>query len=72
MYGFFKRNCLGLQKFLSLTQSPLVFAARSCGDLSFMHWNHGLGVCWWQKWDPGVGQGCEVPPHLVDLYYILK
>ena len=25
MCGFFKRNCLGLQEFLPLTQSPLVF-----------------------------------------------
>ena len=25
---FFKRNCLGLQKFLLPTQSPLIFAAR--------------------------------------------
>ena len=40
--GFFKRSCLGLQKFLLLTQSPLVFAARSYGDLSSWHWNPGL------------------------------
>ena len=32
--GFFKRNCLGLQKFLPPTQSLLGFGARSCGDLS--------------------------------------
>ena len=35
--GFFKGNCLGLQKFLPLTQSPLIFAARSCGVLSSCH-----------------------------------
>ena len=49
--GFFKRNCLGLQQFLPLTQSPLVFAARSCGDLSSWHWNPGLAglVCGWDS-----------------------
>ena len=41
--GFFKRNSPGLQKFLPPTQSPLVFAARSYGDLSSWHWNPGLG-----------------------------
>ena len=44
LYGFFKRNCLGLQKFLPLTQSLLVFVARSFGDLPFWHWNPGLGL----------------------------
>ena len=43
MYGSFKRKCLGLQKFLPLTQSPLLFAARSYGELSFWTWNPGLG-----------------------------
>ena len=43
MCGLFKRNCLGLQKFLPLTQSPLVFAAITYGDLSSWHWNPGLG-----------------------------
>ena len=43
-----KRNCLGLNKFLSLTQFLLVFAARSYGDLSTWHWNPGLGA---QVWD---------------------
>ena len=42
MCGFFKWNCLGLQKFLPLTQSLLVFVARSYGDLSSRHWNPGL------------------------------
>ena len=32
-----------LQQFLPLTQSLLVFAARSCRDLSSWHWNPGLG-----------------------------
>ena len=48
--GFFKRNCLGFQKFLPPTQSPLVFAARSYGNLSFWHWNPGLGGLVWY-WD---------------------
>ena len=39
MCVFFKRNCLGLQKFFLLTQSPLVFVARSCGGPSV-----GLGL----------------------------
>ena len=39
----------GLQKFLPPTQSVLVFAARSCGDLFSWHWNISLG------WEPGVG-----------------
>ena len=43
----FKRNCLGLQKFLPLTQSLLGFAARSCEDLSSWHWNPGLGGLAW-------------------------
>ena len=47
--GFFKRNCLGLQKFFLPTQSPLVFVARSFGDLSSWHWNPGLGVLVWGK-----------------------
>ena len=45
--GFFKRNCLGLQKFLSSIQSLLVFAARSYGGLSCWHWNTGLGGLVW-------------------------
>ena len=45
MWGFFKRNCLGVQKFLPPTQSLLGFAVRNCGDLSSQPWNHGL-VIW--------------------------
>ena len=41
--GFFKKNCLGLQKFLPLTKAPLVFIGRSFGDLPPWHWNPGLG-----------------------------
>ena len=48
--GFFKRNCLGLQKFLPLSESSLVFAARCYGDLSSWHWSFGLrGLVW--DWD---------------------
>ena len=50
MCGFIKRNCLGFHKFLPPTQSLLVFAARSCGDLSSWHWNLRLrGLVW--GWD---------------------
>ena len=48
--GFFKGSCLGLQKFLTPIQSPLVFAARSYGSLPFWHWNPGLGGLVW-GWD---------------------
>ena len=48
--GFFKRNRLELLKFLLLTQSPLVFAARSFGDLSSCPWNPGQGGLVW-GWD---------------------
>ena len=51
--GFFKRNCLGLQKFLPQTQSLLVFAARSCGTY--------LPVTGTLGWGPGVGLGLLTP-----------
>ena len=41
VYGLFKRICLGPEQFLPPTQSPLVFADRSYGDLSY--WNPGQG-----------------------------
>ena len=50
LFGFFKRKWLRLQQFLPPTQSLLVFAARSCGDLSSWHWNPGLGSLLW-GWD---------------------
>ena len=43
VFGFFERNCLELQKFFLLPQFPLVFAARSYGNLSSWHWNLGWG-----------------------------
>ena len=52
MCGFLKRNCLELQKFLPLTPLPLVFAARSYGDLSSWHWIPGLGA-WCGAGTPG-------------------
>ena len=46
--GFFKGNYLGLQKFLTLTQSLLVFAVRSYGVLflTLEPWagRHGMGL----------------------------
>ena len=70
MFGFFKRNCLGLCKFLPLTQSLLAFVARY-GDLSSWHWNPGLGGWVW-AWDPcsrdippeflSTTCGCETSP----------
>ena len=42
MCGFFKGNCLGLKKFLPLTQSPSVFSARSYGELPSWYWITGL------------------------------
>ena len=47
-----KGTVWGSRQFLQLTQSLLVFAARSCGDLSSWHWNPGLG-----GGVPGVGLG---------------
>ena len=45
--GFFKRNCLGPQLFLPPTESSLVCAARSYGDLSCCHWNPGQEALVW-------------------------
>ena len=46
MCGFFKGNCLGLQKFLLPTQSLLVFAARIYEDLSSGTGTLGWGDCY--------------------------
>ena len=54
MRGLFMWIWLGLQRFLPLTQSLLVFASGSCGDLPSWHWNSGL-------WGPGVGLGLLAP-----------
>ena len=52
MCGSFKINCLGIQRFLPLTQSPLVFITRSYGDLTSWHRNPGLGGSWCRAWTP--------------------
>ena len=61
MCVFFKRNCLGLQKFLPMTQSPLVFAARSCGAylLALEPW----------AWGPGVQLGLLAPGISLPNFY---
>ena len=64
VYGFFKENCLGLQKFLPLTQSPLVFAARSYGDLSSWHRNPGLGGVDMGLLAPEISLRNFYPPHM--------
>ena len=52
--GFFKWNCLGLQKFLPQTQLLLVFATRSCEDLSSWLWTLGwVSSC-------GAGTPCSL------------
>ena len=43
MGGFFRGNCFGLQRFPPLTKFPLVFVARSYGDLFSWTWNPGQG-----------------------------
>ena len=54
---------MGLQKFIPLTQSALVFAARNCGDLSSWRWNPGLG-------GPGVGLGLLAPEISLLNFYL--
>ena len=53
--GFFNGNCLGLQKFLSLTQSLLGFAAISYGDSSSWHWSPEQGLLVW-GWDSSLSR----------------
>ena len=61
MCGLFKRNCLGLQKFIPLTQSPLAFAARSWEYLSSWHRNPGLGA-----WcGAGTPHAWDIPPEVL-------
>ena len=50
VHMFFKRNCLGFQKFLPPIQSLLVFSARSYRDLPSHHWSSRLGGLLWD-WD---------------------
>ena len=53
VWGFFKGNCLGLQKFLPQIQSPVVFASTSYENLSSWHWNPGQGGLVWD-WDSSL------------------
>ena len=58
MHGFFKGNCLVVQKFLPLTQSPLVF------HLEIMRtYFLGTGLLGWGPWC-GAGTPCsqDIPP----------
>ena len=58
MHGFFKGNCLVVQKFLPLTQSPLVF------HLEIMRtYFLGTGILGWGPWC-GAGTPCsqDIPP----------
>ena len=64
MCGFPKRNCLGLQNPPPPTQSLLVFAARSCGDLSSWHWNPGLGA-WCGS---GTPRAQDIPPKVLSMW----
>ena len=75
-----KRNCLGLQQPPPLTQFPLIFAARSCGDLSFWHRSPGLeGLLWvWDSSPPiypsqifiylDVGPACSASAPLLPVW----
>ena len=57
MCGFFKRDCLGLQKCLLLTQSLLVFAARIMGA-----YIPGTGTfCWETRCEAGSPHSWNIP-----------
>ena len=58
MCGFFKRNCLGLLKFLPTTLSPLVFAARSMG--TYLPGTGTLG--WGSCYGAGTPHSRDYPP----------
>ena len=60
MCGFFKRDCLGLQKFLLLTQFLLVFAAGIFGVLS--PGTRTLG--WDEPLAPEISLLTFYPPHV--------
>ena len=58
MCAFLKRNCLGLQKFIPLTQSPLVFASRVVGT-----YLPGSGILGWGVWcEAGAPRCQDIPP----------
>ena len=54
---------MGLQQFLPLTQSPLVFVAKIYADVSSQHWKPGLG-------EPGVGLGLLAPEIYLPNFYL--
>ncbi|KAF6130937.1 hypothetical protein HJG60_007876 [Phyllostomus discolor] len=56
----FKQSLLKIQQFLSPLQHPLVFIARSYGDLSSWCWNPGL---WGQSWELGLLPPKASPPY---------
>ena len=62
--GFPKKNCLGLQQPPPLTQCLLVFATRSCRDLSSWHWNPGLGA-WCGS---GTHHSQDIPPEFLSTW----
>ena len=63
--GFFKRDCLGLQNFLSLPQSLLVFAARSTGA-----YLPGTGTLGWRAWcGAGTPHSQDIPPEFLSTMY---
>lgn len=59
--GFFKRNCFGLWQFLLLTQSLLVFAARSCGTC--LPGTGSLG--WGARCGVGAPHSQDIPPEFL-------
>ena len=62
MCGFFKRNCLGLQKFLPPTQSPLFLQPEVVG--TYFPSTGTLG------WGSGVGLGVFAPKISLPNFYI--
>ena len=65
--GFFKGNCLGLQKFLPLTQSPLVLQPEIMGT-----YLHGTGTLGRGAWcGAGTPHSLDIPPHFLKLYFIM-
>ena len=65
MREFFKRNCLGLQKFFLPIQSPLVFVARTVGSRTYLP---GTGTLGWRAWcRDGTPQSWDIPPKLLSI-----
>ena len=64
--GSFKWSFLKIQQFLLMLQPPLVFTARSYGDLSSQCWNPGLCsvACHWDHSLPRHPHPHFYPPHM--------